>query len=110
MTSASPEPKGMPDFRLQFPPAEIEALAGRFGPTNDAQLLAVGSAVRARGHYTRSEFIEVCAWKTVRSRPKVARNAEAAVIEATRIVFATRDEAARMNSLLSLEGVGVPTA
>jgi hypothetical protein len=100
----------MPEFRLQFPPAEIEILASRFGPTDDARLLAVGSGVRARGYYTRGEFMEVCAWKTVRSRPKVARNSERVVTEATRMAFATGDEAARMVALLSLEGVGVPTA
>jgi hypothetical protein len=100
----------MVDFTLQFAPKEIGALANRFGPTDDARLLGVGAAVRARGYYTRHEFIEVCAWKTVRSRPKVARNGEAAVSATTRAALAARDEAVRMTTLLTLEGVGVPTA
>jgi hypothetical protein len=52
----------------------------------------------------------VCAWKTVRSRPKVAANSEDAVVDATRRALAATDEAVRITSLLELEGVGVPTA
>jgi len=52
----------------------------------------------------------VCAWKTVRSRPKVAANTEAAIVEATGRALAATDEAARIGALLELEGVGVPTA
>jgi hypothetical protein len=100
----------MPTFELQFPASEIEALASRFGYPDDACLLAAETAARARGHYTREEFIEVCAWKTIRSRSKVASNAEAAVVVATGKAFATSDEATRMNVLVELEGVGVPTA
>jgi hypothetical protein len=100
----------MPTFELQFPASEIKGLASRFGYADDARLLAAGAAARARGHYTREEFIEVCAWKTTRSRSKVASNTEAAVVEATGKAFATRDEATRMSTLLQLEGVGVPTA
>lgn len=101
----------MPTFELQFPIDEIDVLAARFPAIDDdVRLHEVGIAVRARGYYTREEFIEVCAWKTVRSRPKVSRNAEAAVVEATGAAIATEDEAARMAALLQLDGVGVPTA
>jgi hypothetical protein len=101
----------MPTFELQFGIDEIEALAARFPPLdNDARLHEVGTAVRARGYYTREEFIEVCAWKTVRSRPKVSRNTEPAVVKATGLAMSTDSEAARMAALLELDGVGVPTA
>ncbi len=100
----------MPAFELQFPPDQIDALAARFGPADETNLLAAGAAARARGHYTRAEFIEACAWKTARSRPKVAANREATVVDATIRAFATADEATRMGALLELEGVGVPTA
>lgn len=52
----------------------------------------------------------MCAWKTVRSRPKVAANSEAAIVDATGRAFAAGDEATRIAALLELEGVGVPTA
>jgi len=100
----------VPTFELQFPREDLVALARRFPPTDDARYLASGAAARARGHYTRAEFTEVCGWKTVRSRPKVAINSERAVVDATGRAFATADEAARMAALLELEGVGVPTA
>ena len=100
----------MPTFELQFPASEIDSLASRFGYADDARLLAVGAAARARGHYTRGEFLEVCAWKTTRSRSKVASNTEAAVVEATGKALATSDEGTRMSLLLELEGVGAPTA
>jgi hypothetical protein len=100
-------------FALQFAPCEIEALAARFTEAygeDDPAGLAIGAAACARGHYTREEFIEVCAWKTVRSRPKVAANSDAAVVTATGRALGALDEATRMVSLLELEGVGVPTA
>ena len=52
----------------------------------------------------------MCSWKTVRSRPKVAANTEAAVVDATRRALSAGDEATRIGALLELEGVGVPTA
>jgi hypothetical protein len=99
-----------PSFELQFPAREIEALASRFPHYDEGRLLTVGAAARARGHYTREEFIEVCAGKTVRSRSKVSSNPGATVIETTGRAFAAEDEAIRMGALLELEGVGVPTA
>ena len=70
----------------------------------------IGAAARARGYYRRREFLRVCAWKTPRSAPKVALNTEPAVRAATRRALAEPDETARMQALLSLSGVGVPTA
>ncbi len=100
----------MPSFELQFPIAQVPALAARFPVMDDTPGLALGAAVRARGHYTRAEFIEVCAWKTVRSRPKVAANSDEAVVDATGRALSAVDEAARISPLLELAGVGVPTA
>jgi hypothetical protein len=100
----------MPTFVMQFGCEEIEQLAGRFGDDDDAVLLTLGASVRARGHYTRDEFIRACAWKTVRSRPKVAVNTDDAIADATGRALASADEATRMIALLELEGIGVPTA
>jgi hypothetical protein len=97
-------------FELQFPVGDVQALARRFPSVDDRRLEAVGSAVRARGHYTRGEFIEVCAWKTPRSRPRVAGNPEPVVVATTGRALAVADEAKRMAALLELGGVGVPTA
>jgi hypothetical protein len=100
----------VPTFELQFPPECIEALASRFPVVDDPGYRATGAAARARGHYTRGEFIEVCRWKTPRSAPKVAANKPRMVVEMTGRAFATSDETQRMEALLELQGVGVPTA
>jgi hypothetical protein len=97
-------------FALQFDPAEIPALAARFPPSHDAPVAAAGAAARAQGHYTRDQFLLVCAWKTPRSRPRVAANEEATVRFATGAALTATDEQARMEALLALDGVGVPTA
>jgi hypothetical protein len=100
----------VPAFTLQFPPEQIEELAGRFPSEDDSRYRVAGSAARARGHYTRKEFIEVCRAKTARSASKVAANTAQTVVAATGRAFATHDEARRMQALLTLRGVGGPTA
>jgi hypothetical protein len=99
----------MARFELQFPAELIPSLAARFPSADDGAVRAAGRAARRRGHYTREEFILVCAWKTERSRPKVATNSDRDVEIATRAALGDSDEAARMNALTALEGVGVPT-
>jgi hypothetical protein len=99
-----------PVFELQFPIEDVPALAERFPSSDDRRLLTVGAAVRARGHYTRAEFIEVCGWKTPRSGPRVAANSARAVVAVTRRALGSEDEAARIAALLELDGIGVPTA
>jgi hypothetical protein len=55
--------------------------------------------------------VTVCAWKTPRSKRLVAANSRADVERATgRALAPDTDEADRMESLLGLRGVGVPTA
>jgi len=100
----------VPGFTLRFPPEDIEPLAERFGDTDDAACEQAGAAARGRGHYSRAEFLTVCAWKTPRSRPRVERNAAQVVERATRRALGSAEERERMEALVELEGVGVPTA
>ena len=105
--------RAVPKFELQFPGGEIESLAARFGSggyDGDARLRGMGDAVRARGYYTRGEFITVCAWKSPRSRPKILSNSRALVVRNTRAALTAPDEPGRIEPLLALSGVGVPTA
>jgi hypothetical protein len=97
-------------FELQFPIEDVPALAARFPASDETRWLAAGAAARARGHYTRSEFIDVCAWKTARSRPKVAANSARAITRATGRALSAVAEEERIGALLELIGVGVPTA
>lgn len=100
----------MARFELQVPAPEIPALAARFGSADDRSLLAAGRAARARGYYTRREFIEACAWKTPRSRPRVASNSRHLVRSRTGRALAATAESDRITALLELHGVGIPTA
>ncbi len=52
----------------------------------------------------------MCAWKTARSRSRVATNSAKDVKRVTQRALATGNEATRMETLLTLTGVGVPTA
>jgi hypothetical protein len=97
-------------FELQFSVDEIERLATRFGDQDDGRLLATGASARARGYYTRGEFIDVCAWKTPRSRPRVHANPPRTVRSRTAWALAATEESRRITPLLELNGVGVPTA
>jgi hypothetical protein len=98
-------------FALQFDPAEIGPLAARFGESGDARAEAAGAAAARRGRYTRAEFVAVCAWKSYRSQPLVATNPAPAVEAATRTALAPgTEERERIEALLALRGVGLPTA
>jgi thermostable 8-oxoguanine DNA glycosylase len=97
-------------FELQFPADEIRALAERYEYEDDERVRAAGEAARRRGYYTRDEFLRICAWKTGRSKSKVASNGEQEVERATRAALDAQDEAERIEALLELKGVGVPTA
>jgi hypothetical protein len=101
----------MPAFALQFPLRDVPAYAARYPVEDDEEILALGRAVRARGHYTRPEFVRVCRWKTPRSGPLVRQNGARSIAAATRT--ALRDgtgERERVEALLALKGVGWPTA
>jgi hypothetical protein len=101
----------VPDFVLQFPLERVPELAGRYPAAEDGDGLAVGRRARERGHYTLAEFRRVCRWKTPRSAPLVAQNRAAAVRAATRVALgAAAGERERIEALLSLRGVGWPTA
>jgi hypothetical protein len=101
----------MPEFALQFPIERAPEYAGRYAYEDDEAVIAIGRAARERGHYTRPEFISVCAWKSPRTRPYAARNSARAVEEATGVALsATSTERQRVESLRSLHGVEWPTA
>jgi hypothetical protein len=97
-------------FELQFDPDEIAALAERFGVSDDFACERAGSTAAARGWYARKEFLTVCAWKSPRSRPRVEANPAARIRACTKRALGAGTEAVRMEALLELSGVGVPTA
>jgi hypothetical protein len=101
----------MQAFELQFPIQQVPEYAARYADEDDREVLAIGRAARDRGHYTLEEFLEVCRWKTPRSGPLVALNTADAVEVSTRAALSeTSGKRERAEALLSLRGVGWPTA
>jgi hypothetical protein len=101
----------MPTFALQFPIEDVRAYASHFPSEGDDAALALGSVARERGYYTRAEFLRACRWKTPRSAPLTRTNSASAVRNETRVALAdSSTERERMTALLSLHGVGWPTA
>jgi hypothetical protein len=69
----------------------------------------VGPAVRGRGFYEPDELAAVAAWKTRRSKGRVASNPADDVRDITRLAFVA-PERLQHRALTLLEGVRVPTA
>jgi hypothetical protein len=101
----------MPDFALQFAVERVPEFAARFPAEADGNALATGRKARERGRYTLAEFRRMCRWKTPRSAPLVAQNSAGMVRAATHVALSdTAAERERIEALLSLCGVGWPTA
>ena len=108
----SPRPAPpIPEFALQFELAEIPDLAVRYSYRSESRIVdEIGPVAKERGYYTHPEFIEVCAWKTSRSKSRVARNSEVDVVEATRLALSTASESLRIWIPMGLSGVQWATA
>ena len=90
----------------------MAACASRFPDDggDDEILLGIRPLVLARGYLTRPEFLKLCAWKSVRTKPRCRKNSERKIETLTRAAFATSDEALKIDLLRLLEGVEWPTA
>jgi hypothetical protein len=75
-----------------------------------ARLIRELAGVRARGAFTRAEFLQMCRWKSPRAQHLWRANAAARIAAVSRAVLATRSERRRMELLTALRGVGVPMA
>ncbi len=98
-------------FQLRFPQDRLAHWAARYSYPGDARLAEhLAPKIRARGYLVRREFLELCEWKTPRSRPRVAQNSAARIREATTLALVTGDDRAKIGILRLLDGVGWPTA
>ena len=95
---------------LRFSLDKVPELANRYAHGPDIPVIAIGRAARSRGYFTRAEFIEVCEWKTVRSKSRVTKNDEDAIVEATRLALSVRNEALRIGIPMLLHGVSWGTS
>lgn len=93
------------EFVERWATAYVEGM----GSVEPRLLAEVGPAVRARGFYEPGELAEVAAWKTQRSKSRIAANPPDDVRDITRLAFVAPDQLAH-RVLTLLEGVRVPTA
>lgn len=66
--------------------------------------------VKGAGGFTRAEFLAMCSWKSPRALPQCRRNPAPRIRAVSRAVLTTRSERRRMEQLIALRGVSVPTA
>jgi hypothetical protein len=101
-----------PAFRLRLDEREIADWAARYSyaGTDDDLLDRIRPLVLVRGHLTRPEFLEICAWKSVRTKPTCRKNKARRIETLTRAALATSDEALKIDLLRLLDGVEWPTA
>lgn len=101
----------MSDFMLRFDDNLICELAGRYPVEDDSHVEGkLAPRVRARGHFTKAELVELCRWKTPRTGPQVEENGEGFVRAVTGTALSTASEQLRIEVLTLLRGVGWPTA
>lgn len=73
-------------------------------------LMASMRAARQRGYLTRGELERVCRWKSPRSIALVRENTPHRVRRRTAEALQSLDERERLDALLALRGVSVPSA
>ena len=85
-----------------------EQLASEDPPT--AKIIKRLAHVRVDRELSRGEFLDVCYWKSPRGIRRCEKNSATRVEQITQKVFATRSEREKIDLLISLEGVSIPTA
>jgi len=66
--------------------------------------------VKREGEFSRTDFLEMCRWKSPRAIRHYERNSAATIRRVSRALLATRSERKRVELLTSLDGVSVPMA
>lgn len=101
----------IPLFTLRFDLAEVHALASWYEyPDGDRKVMRIGEKAGERGYFTKPEFLEVCEWKTKRSKSRVKKNHAEEIREATQIALASKSEELRIWSPMALYGVSWATS
>jgi thermostable 8-oxoguanine DNA glycosylase len=108
------EVKILPMFNLQLNISELEDLSLKYDYTDKAREEEIMNVIAPKVTQTRfleqDDFLEVCAWKTKRSKSRCAKNSKEYIKEITSIALNTKEERVRIESLTLLDGVGWPTA
>lgn len=76
----------------------------------EAQLFKKGIEIKNRGYMTKTEFLNICLWKSRRPKKRYNLNSEEQIITTTKLAFLEKDEETKINILKLLDGVLIPTA
>lgn len=96
---------------MRYPSIEQVARKVRKEPDLDfVKLTRIGQRARIRGYFTKTEFLQICRWKSRRRIDLCLSNSDQAIRAFTAFAFSANDERTRIQALLKLAGVGVPTA
>jgi hypothetical protein len=98
-------------FSLRFGLKEVHYWASLYPAADDHHVeMVIAPQARARRYFTKSELVDVCRWKTSRSRPMVASNPDGFIQAVTQTALSTPDERLRIEVLTLLDGVSWPSA
>ena len=98
-------------FSLRFDKRQVNYWASRYDYSNEPLVVdIIGPRMNAAGYLTKADFLDLCAWKTPRSKPRCAENSEEFIQSVTRTALSTQNEQLRIEVLTLLRGVGWPTA
>lgn len=92
--------------------ARIVPIARRFQiePDQDfIKLSRIGAMARRRGYLEKSEFVDICRWKSRRRIGLCESNSGSDVRAKTAAAISAQDERTQIEALVSLKGVAVPT-
>jgi len=108
----------MKTFKLRFSTDLIRSLSDKYGQElsdrerdlTDKIEKQVFPSYSQKKYLKKKEFLDVCKWKTPRSKSRCEKNSPEFIKEISEIVIQTRSERLRIEALTLLHGVGWPTA
>jgi hypothetical protein len=76
----------------------------------ELQLFKKGVEIKQRGYLTKTEFLNICLWKSRRPKKWYIQNTDTEIEKLTKLAIGEKDELLKIKYLTSLKGVLIPTA
>lgn len=73
-------------------------------------IYGLGKDIKERGYLLKKEFLDICLWKSRRRKDLYEKNSDEEIENASKNCFKLETELEKIRSLISLRGVGIPTA
>jgi hypothetical protein len=108
----------MVKFSLRFPRHDVPFWAKQYVENarkenwkRESRVLnEVAQRIHALGYLTKSDFLDICLWKSPRPMKYYKDNSKAFIEHVSRIAFSTTNDRLRMEILTLLHGIGWPVA